>query len=231
MNPWEKMERLRRGLASAYLTIKERLVQTQFVEEIDWQDSVRLEDVTESGFLCDAAFVILNSGMRAAVVRDKWPNFRAAFCGFPSAEFLIRNEDNLTEKALMVFGHRGKVRAIFGIAQHIGEMGGWEAFWKRASHPDLWEGELESLPFIGPITKYHLAKNLGFDCCKPDRHLERLATAVFVDSPYSMCRAIQDVTGDKLSVIDIVLWRHCEQNGIGGVSEWVRLVREGEDRE
>jgi len=231
VSPREKIERLRRGMAWAYLVIKDELVQTQFVEEIDWQDSVRIEDVTEQGFLADCAFVILNSGMRARVVRDKWPDFYRAFAGFPSAETLLRIEESTTRDALMVFNHAGKVKGIFDICRHIQSRGGWEAFWERASDPELWTMELELLPWIGPITKYHLAKNLGIDCCKPDRHLERLARAIFVESPHSMCNAIRDVTGDKLAVIDIVLWRFCEQDPGGNVSRWVKLVREGEDKE
>ena len=33
-----------------------------------------------------------------------------------------------------------------------------------------------SLPWIGNVTKWHFAKNLGVDCAKPDIHLERVAS-------------------------------------------------------
>jgi len=34
---------------------------------------------------------------------------------------------------------------------------------------------LQQLPFIGPVTAFHLAKNLGIEAVKPDRHLCRLS--------------------------------------------------------
>jgi len=36
---------------------------------------------------------------------------------------------------------------------------------------------LRSFPYIGGVTAFHLAKNLGADLAKPDRHLSRLAAA------------------------------------------------------
>jgi hypothetical protein len=67
---------------------------------------------------------------------------------------------------------------------------------------------LQTLDFVGPITKYHLAKNIGLDVVKPDRHLMRLAKAAKFPSPTDLCQSIADVTGDKISVIDLVLWRY-----------------------
>ncbi len=67
---------------------------------------------------------------------------------------------------------------------------------------------LQTFPSIGPITSDHLAKNIGLDLVKPDRHLTRLSQAAGFTSPVDLCRAIADLTGDKLAVIDIVLWRY-----------------------
>jgi hypothetical protein len=67
---------------------------------------------------------------------------------------------------------------------------------------------LQTLDFVGPVTKYHLAKNIGLDGVKPDRHLVRLAKAARFQSPNDLCQAIANITGDKLSVIDLVLWRY-----------------------
>jgi hypothetical protein len=86
---------------------------------------------------------------------------------------------------------------------------------------------LDTLPMIGPITRYHLARNLGIDCVKPDRHLVRLAAAFGygssdrvndqIDIVNRMCRDIQadlgGATGEFLGVIDVVLWRYCNIHG------------------
>jgi hypothetical protein len=45
-------------------------------------------------------------------------------------------------------------------------------------------------PMIGPVTSFNLAKNIGLDVAKADRHLSRLAANVgFSDVP-SLCRCI-----------------------------------------
>jgi len=70
-----------------------------------------------------------------------------------------------------------------------------------------------TLPFIGPVTVQHLAKNLGVEAAKPDRHLTRLADRFGYETVQEMCSAISGRTGDSLSVTDLVLWRFEEQLG------------------
>jgi hypothetical protein len=64
----------------------------------------------------------------------------------------------------------------------------------------------ESLPWIGPITKYHLAKNFGVECCKPDRHLVRIARQYDM-TPDELCRKLAEETGNSVNTVDTVLWR------------------------
>ncbi|GMN03051.1 hypothetical protein MTsPCn3_17820 [Erythrobacter sp. MTPC3] len=64
------------------------------------------------------------------------------------------------------------------------------------------------MPWIGPITVYHLAKNLGADVAKPDVHLERLARGDKTTSQ-TLCRRLSRWTGYRVATIDTVLWRAC----------------------
>jgi len=85
---------------------------------------------------------------------------------------------------------------------------------------------IQTLPYMGPATSYHFARNLGIDCAKPDRHLKRIAEHFLffegVKHPIgqdiyiianedgdvqSMCRCISNRTGDRIGTVDIVLWR------------------------
>jgi hypothetical protein len=66
---------------------------------------------------------------------------------------------------------------------------------------------LRSLPYIGPVTWRHLAKNLGAPVAKADRHLVRLAAATGRRDVDGMCAEISDWVGEPVAVVDIVLWR------------------------
>lgn len=66
----------------------------------------------------------------------------------------------------------------------------------------------ESLPWIGGITKYHLAKNFGADVAKPDVHLKRLADAAGCTAQ-ALCDRLARETGYRVGTVDVVLWRAC----------------------
>ena len=172
--------------ASDYFDLKNKLIESGYAEEIDWQTN--LQPVTDPViFRNEAIWVILNSGMKAQVARLIHTRIWRA-----------KNDGRDISEA---FNHNGKVSAIKRIMAEYAEM-----FDQYIDCLDKLEF-LESLPFIGKITKYHLAKNLGHDVVKPDRHLVRIAAANGFDDCNILCRKLSEETGDKVSVIDIVLWR------------------------
>jgi hypothetical protein len=65
--------------------------------------------------------------------------------------------------------------------------------------------------YIGAVTAFHLAKNLGADVAKPDRHLVRLAASQGFPDVHSLCSTIAKETGDPLRIVDIILWRFLVQ--------------------
>jgi hypothetical protein len=110
-----------------------------------------------------------------------------------------------------VIGHLGKRSAI--------ETGliNFYTWFEKLKHSDNPIDYLETLPWIGPITKYHLARNIGIDCVKPDRHLVKLANMFGFSSPYEMCIEIQKYSpNDRLGTIDLILWRDCNLRGSYG---------------
>lgn len=191
-------------VAYAYLTAKEQVIQSGYGEEIEWQIQRNLLDVTETDFLREAAWVVLSAGMRETVIRSKFPAISRAFLDWSSASAISHTGDGCISAALLHFSHRQKIQAISSIAQKIATEG-FEAFWARVRCEP--EQTLCQLPYIGPITWCHLAKNLGFPLPKADRHLARLKSAMGFDSVTSMCMSISDAVEDSLAVVDIVLWR------------------------
>ncbi len=171
--------------SSLYLQFKLDLIEEGYADEIDWQTNIQpVEDPIV--FRNEAIWVILNSGMREQIARMIHGRiWRAVADGVDISE---------------VFGHVGKVAAIKLImGEYVRMFNGYLAAPHKIEY-------LQEIPFIGSITKYHLAKNLGHDCVKPDRHLVRIAKKYGMNCE-DMCEKLSNETGDKVSVVDIVIWR------------------------
>lgn len=194
----------RSGLLNAYLFAKEYVIRAGYSSEIDWQDNLRFEDSTEQKFLREVAWVILCSGMREQVVRKHFSKISLAFCNWESAEQICKRRLLCRRRALTVFGHRQKIDAIIGAAELIFSRG-YESLKSEVEISGI--QTLRRIPFIGPVTVYHLAKNLGLDVAKPDRHLCRIASALDFESPDDLCKVVASEVGDRISTIDLILWR------------------------
>ena len=66
---------------------------------------------------------------------------------------------------------------------------------------------LQTFSYIGPVTAYHLAKNIGLAVAKPDRHLKRIASLFGYHDVQILCSEISKITGDSIPIVDIVFWR------------------------
>lgn len=192
-------------LVEGYLAAFEVVLGSGFADEIDWQERRRIDHVTEPVFLREVAWVILSAGMKEAVVRQRFPAISEAFLGWASAASIVRERSRCSRTALLAFNHDAKIAAIIKVAEMVVEQ----------SFGGVLSGLLqngvdafEALPYIGPVTKFHLAKNLGVDVAKPDRHLVRLARSAGCASPQRLCQLIAAVTGDRVATVDLVLWRY-----------------------
>jgi hypothetical protein len=190
-------------LAAAYLCAKRAVVDHGFSGEIRWQRTVGELAVTREGFVREAAWVVLSAGMRERVIRGLFGELTMAFEHFVP-ELVCRHELSVRRRALRHFNHPGKVDAILSIARRVAMMSGDEISSALVSSPEQF---LQSLPFIGPVTWRHLAKNLGVPVPKPDRHLVRLAAATGRETVDRLCYEISSWVGEPVEVVDVVLWR------------------------
>lgn len=193
-----------RALGLAYLRAKRAVIAAGFSEEISWQEDACDSPLTEQRFLSEAAWVVLNAGMRETVIRRVFPQITAAFAKFETAGLALAAASSGKRKALRVFGHRGKIDAIVDIIRHLDEIGLPGVLGRLNTDGCAY---LETLPYVGPVTAFHLAKNLGLNVVKPDRHLSRLATATGFSDAHALCAELGGVVGEPVPVIDIVLWR------------------------
>jgi len=197
------------ALIDAYIMAKNAVVGAGYGWEIDAQKNASLDQVTEKDFLQEAAWVILSAGMKESVVRKKFITLSHAFLHWESADVIARCKRTCRATAMSCFAHSGKIDAILTVADHVAENG---FHYVKQSIQERGAEYLQCFPFIGPVTCWHLAKNLGVDVVKPDRHLSRISAAAGFASPHSLCRAIADLSGERISVIDIVLWRFATLN-------------------
>jgi hypothetical protein len=179
-----------------------------FQREIDWcENRPNLNQMLDNDVLREYAWVVFNSGMRNSVIEAKWQALCEAFRWW-NLKFILDEQDAVLRDALNVFGHYKKVDAVIQMAKKL-----WHESlrFKESVRQNPLE-TLKQLPFIGDITKYHLARQLGFDFIKPDRHLQRLADE-YAMTPFELCDLIHKETGRRLGTIDVILWRFCEQQG------------------
>ncbi len=195
------------ALAEAYVTAKERVIQSGYAHEIDWQYNIALEKITESNFLREAAWVILSAGMREQVIRNTFSAMSSAFRHWVRAADIVEHQKDCRQRAMMIFANKRKIDAIIRIAEEVSDKG-FPAVLALLRQNGI--QYLSGLPFMGPATSCHLAKNLGLPVVKPDRHLCRVAKRSGYCSPEVMCKEIARIVGDKLPVVDLVIWRYAK---------------------
>lgn len=192
-------------IVRSYLVIKESVIDRGFANEIDWQNRQAIDTLTESAFLCEAAWVILSSGMRERTIRKKFDLISGAFFDWKSAKKISRRADHCRRSALEHFNHVPKINAILSMSAHVSKYG-FDSVVENIKENGV--EFISQFPYMGPATSFHLAKNIGLSFAKPDRHLVRIANAVGYSSPNNLCSDISELVGDKIAVVDLVLWRY-----------------------
>ncbi len=189
-----------------YLNARRIVLGSKYRAEVEWQLGVRLDNVSESDFLREAAWVIINSGFRESTARRRFNGVSLAFGDWETAQYIVHNEELCVECATAYFRNRAKIRSIAKVARTIHE-DGFETFMGRVRDDPI--KTLSSLPFIGPITVWHLAKNIGCNVAKPDRHLVTVARSFGYVSVQELCAQLAKASGDPVGVVDLIIWRYC----------------------
>jgi len=115
---------------------------------------------------------------------------------------------------LKIFRNKNKISAICKVWQNKEKLC---AEFYKLKIVDEKISFLGKLPYIGEVTKYHLARNLGLDFVKYDVWILRLASHLY-EKEYSNAKKACDKmfedlileTGEKRGYIDVVLWKACQ---------------------
>jgi len=188
------------SLINFYKQAKAYVIDHGYIFEISAVKNRKFEDTTPDNFFRAFVYVVLNSGMKNQIAHKIYCNFIEKF---GQVEDVSLND---IKSSLRVVGHLGKRSAINDAFQSYSH---WFIKLKSKKTLDEKLEFLESLPWIGKITKYHLARNLGIDVAKPDRHLVRIAKIFhYGNDVQQMCKDVSDKTGDRIGLVDVILWRY-----------------------
>lgn len=177
--------------------------------EVVWQREADFTEFTESELLREHAWVALCSGFRESAVRRVFDHVSLCFCDWESADAIVSAGEICCTTAALTFANRLKLRAILSTARYINNIG-FEEFKQSVLADPI--NRLQVLPFIGPVTSRHLAKNLGLDIAKPDRHLVRVSERLGFRSADDLCRELAATTGEQAKVVDLIVWRYIADN-------------------
>jgi hypothetical protein len=141
-------------------------------------------------FFYEFVYVVLASGFRGRIAARLTPELVACRGDMARMTAIFKNQ-----------------RKLSAIAQIWGQRGQWKQLRDSFTSVDA----LTTLPIIGEITKFHLARNIGLtSCAKPDLHLCRWCGRVAGRDDEAIVpivtQAIADRVGRKQGTVDFALW-------------------------
>ena len=196
-------------ICHAYFYAKQYVIRKGYGTEIDWQMSIKWSSIDEQTFLGEISWVILASGMNDKVVRKIFPQIKEIMFDFKSGKRITRNRKQCYSKAINVINHPGKINAIIFAAEYI-NTNSFEYLKTQIQEQHI--PFIQTFPYMGKATAFHLAKNLGLDVAKPDRHLMKIADVLGFSDTNELCSKISQVIQEKRSLIDLVIWRYATLN-------------------
>jgi len=176
------MEKITR-MATYYNKIKKTIIDKGYENEIMWINNIP-NPVDKDLFFREYSWVVINSGMKNTV-----------------AEKIFRNFWNNNSPDFSTINHLNKNKALKKVYNKL------DFYFRHFIESKNKLMFLESLPHIGNITKYHLARNLGLNYAKPDRHLVRISSLFKYSNVQEFCNKLSILTDDPIGVVDLVLWR------------------------
>lgn len=196
-----------------YFTKALAFAKAHYAEEMAFIASMTLDRVTPELFFREYIWVVHATGFSAKAVGKFMPRLVEAYGPLDA----LADEDFVQAMARVkdVCNNVPKARAVHSTARLLRDgirRAGWDEFKDESlSSPE----KLQKLPFIGPITRFHLARNIGIlECVKPDLHLVRMAEHWGFKDCVEMCEAVRP-EGMPLGIVDLALWYMASTQGTG----------------
>lgn len=182
-----------------------------YQDKLNYYLSLEFDKVVPDYFFSEYIWVVHATGFSAKAVGKMMPRLSKAYG--PYHTLCNKTEKEMFKDVLPVCNHLAKARAVWETSKILSseiKNSSWTQFRnEKLSSPQL----LQKLPYIGKITCFHLARNIGIlESVKPDLHLVRMANKWGFSDCNKMCEEIQEghleKSGEKLplGIIDLVLW-------------------------
>lgn len=175
-------------------------------EVLTWARGVNedtFKNLRSKRFLNQYCFVVYASGFRFSTIQSRWHQLADAWHGF-DLNRLSRMRS--IKPVLAVFNNTRKAESFLSGSKLIAKEG-YINFKRRLRKGGV--DILTELPGIGPITKDHLAKNIGLaDVAKADVWLVRAASFCGAANVGELVEFLATETQETRHVIDVALWTY-----------------------
>lgn len=175
-----------------------------YPDPLAYYRELKFEQVAPKEFWSEYIWCVYTSGFNARVVSKQFFELLRAYNSWQTLA-----QHNRWLEVARINKNSAKYRAIHKTAQLLYRyettpQSDWWGKFKRdfLATPEL----MRQLPFVGGVTCYHLARNLGLDAVKPDLHLVRLAEHFEWPDPLTMCSYLSGLYDERLGVVDLILW-------------------------
>lgn len=210
------------GTAPTAVRRQSSVEQTQRQDDDELLSSCSLDATNvDNDYQQALAFVRENHAPDLAWIRSRrslvetFDEFYREYCYVVLASgFRARTAANLLNDIVAAEGDYERMQRVFnnGVkCRHMCSMYGQREQWTTLRQSLTNVDSLERLPYIGPVTKYHLARNIGLSSrvAKPDVHLVRYVRERLGDEQHSVQSLIERLAsrhGETEGVVDFVLW-------------------------
>jgi len=161
-------------------------------------------------FFKQYVWVVFTSGFNASIVRKKWGLIKNVLYGFNVEKVCKLNEEELFERSPIK--NKLKICSIIKGSQII--TNSWINDIRNANDSEVIKKKLIELPHISNITVYHLMRNIGIDCFKPDRHITNLSNKLNLDTRTIFNIIIKNNREEYIGLADFILWRASSLLGV-----------------
>jgi len=186
-------------LLDLYNFIKDFVIKKGHKQEIEWCNNIpEIEKIDKWYFFREYVWVVINSGMKNTV-----------------AEYIFAKFWNNGDLNFNAIKHPHKNKSVIEVFNHLNR------HLKNLKKSKNRLKYIESLPHIGKVTKYHLARNLGLDYAKPDRHLVRISSLFKFNNVQKFCGKISNLSGDKIGLVDLIFWRFAVLN-----DNYIKIIKD-----